>query len=262
MLVFLQQKDLAELPALQPSGWTDIVPYFEFYLSSPFCKPVKIVQNNVIVGLGNAILLGETGWLSHILVHPEKRNLGIGGEITRALVDILKGEKCSTLLLLATELGEPVYRKTGFQPELRYLFFRNGKAINDAPVLSAFSSGFESVICDMDRRISGENRQQLLIPHLNKAKLVIENNVVTGCYLPSLGEGLIIADTEHAGITLLNERHKTLQKTAVPETNLAAIAFLQKQSFEQFSQGTRMYLGKKIVWQPERLYSRVGGNLG
>jgi hypothetical protein len=259
----LSLSDLNNVKLIQPEGWPDIIPHFEFYLSSPFCIPIKAEYEGTIVGVGAAICHGETGWLAHIIVHAEKRNLGIGKSITQSLINILENKNCSTLLLLATALGEPVYKKAGFETDLKYLFFKHEKLKTQSVVpTSCYTNNYEASVLKLDRDVTGEDRSELLKPHLSSCELVVNGSAVRGCYFKTLGEGLILANDEEAGRALLNRKHEFLAKVALPETNKAGISFLQQQGFEQFSHGMRMWRGKKLNWQSEKLYSRIGGNLG
>ena len=62
-----------------------------------------------IAAVGQGIVTGATGWLGNIIVGPDVRHRGLGTRITQELIDILHAQGCSTLLLIATALGEPVY---------------------------------------------------------------------------------------------------------------------------------------------------------
>src|SRR5688500_3639509 len=115
--------ELNDLIALQPEGWPDIRPHFQFYFNSSFCSPIKLVADKKIVGIGSCIYHRETAWLGHIIVHKEFRNQGIGTKITQALVERALEINSSTISLIATELGEPVYAKLGFRKESDYCFF-------------------------------------------------------------------------------------------------------------------------------------------
>ena len=72
---------------------------------------------------------------------------------------------------------------------------------------------------------------------------------------------MIIADHPDAGIVLMKMKYAAVSKAVLPSENEAGINFLLKSSFQEYSRGTRMYLGKRIQWHPEMLYSRIGGNL-
>ena len=44
-------EDIDELKELQPDGWPDITPKMNFYIQSPFCKPIKILSGRRIAGI-------------------------------------------------------------------------------------------------------------------------------------------------------------------------------------------------------------------
>jgi hypothetical protein len=116
---------------------------------------------------------------------------------------------------------------------------------------------------ELDAQISGEDRARLLAPHLETAKITVDQNHLTGYYLPSLGEGLIVAETPEAGAALMSEKYRGGEARAVlPQENEAGISFLSKNGFIQFLTGSRMHLGAEITWQPSKIYNRIGGNLG
>src|SRR4051812_12704318 len=124
----LQPGDLPALAALQPSDWGSILPPHEFYLSSPFCFPQKFLIDDAIVGIGTRVAHADSAWLGHIIVHPDHRRKGIGEFITKTLMDGALTGTCDLLFLTATDIGEPVYRKLGFEIETEYLFYKDVNA--------------------------------------------------------------------------------------------------------------------------------------
>lgn len=255
--------DLKDIKSLQPPDWPDIIPYFQFYLNAGFCFPIKCVNNNELLGVGASIVHGRTGWLAHIIVHPSQRNNGIGTKITEKLIDSLRHSGCETLLLVATRLGEAVYKKLDFKKDGDYVFFRDGKIPEAAKSLIVdFKTDYEKELLALDLSVSGETRARVLQPHIHTARLFVRDGKVNGFFMPSLGDGLIIADTPDAGIELLREKLQHTHINILPEANEQANEFLIKNGFTEFRRGIRMWLGKKLHWQPEKIYSRIGGNMG
>lgn len=164
----LELNDLNLITELQPSDWQNIMPTIEFYIASNFCFPIKVVNNGKIVGIGTAIVRDDIAWLAHIIVHPEYRNQGIGGLITTFLVESLKSKKCRTIYLIATALGEPVYRKIGFETETEYLLFKDVKITEPvSDKITQFSENFKKQVIDLDFKVSKENRALQLEEHLS-----------------------------------------------------------------------------------------------
>jgi GNAT superfamily N-acetyltransferase len=256
--------DLDAVAGLQPDGWPDIFPSIKYYCKSDFCFPLKATLAGKVVGIGTAIIHGSTAWLAHIIVSPTHRNAGIGSAITKALIDLSHRNSCRSLLLVATTLGEPVYKKFGFEVETKYLFFDHGISPppEASPEISAFQKPLEGPLFELDRVASGEDRKKLLCEHLNNTLVVVENNLLKGFYVPTLGEGLIIADSPAAGLALMKLRMASTKKFCIPILNQDALNFLSQHGFAEYRRASRMILGEKVIWNGSKIYSRIGGNLG
>jgi hypothetical protein len=166
-------------------------------------------------------------------------------------------------LLVATQLGAPVYRKSGFEVESEYVFYKDGAMPTEIPkgIVRCTDEYFAEVL-KLDEKISGEIRTQLLELHRDNCWVKIVDHEVDGFYCPALGDGLIIAQSPATGLELMVMRGQCETKFIIPEQNTAATDVLIKHGYQPFLRGTRMRLGKKILWRPEGLFNRIGGNLG
>ncbi len=258
--------DLDEIRKLQPEGWPDIVPEFEFYVRKKFCYPMKAISDNEIVGVGSLIVFGKTGWLAHIIVGKDYRNTGIGYQITEKLLIDGNNRSVETFLLIATELGLPLYKKAGFGVVSEYMYFRRDdpwKGFRMSPDIIPYEETQRSKIFEMDERVSGENRRSLLADHLKNTLICVEDNLPTGFYMPGLGEGMILAVTTEAGLELMKVKYAKADKAVLPAENHAGVDFLKQNGFTlSDTRGTRMIMGKDIDWKPEQVFSRIGGNYG
>lgn len=261
----LQYEDITYIEALQPPGWGDIRPNFEYHLQSPICDPLKVVIDDKIVGVGTTIRHTDTAWLAMIIVHPAYRNRGVGKAITKALIESLDEKHFKTIQLDATDLGYPVYLQNGFEVQAEYLHFKCENCNRDqavSPFIVPFHEQYRKDMLEMDKRISGEGRASTLELYISTSFLFIENDIVQGFYIPSLYDGVIIAENDKAGIELMKLRLKTKQIASVPADNIAAIEFLRSQSFEYVRTSRRMIRGEGRQWKPEGLFNRISGALG
>ena len=155
----LTSNDLELLHELQPPDWNPLALVFDFYLRADFCFPIKYTERGAIAGIGATIIHKHTAWLEHIIVHNEHRNKGIGGIVTKALIDQANKSGIQTVLLLATSLGEPVYKKHGFIKEMDYLFFKTDQDIsfNNSYTISSFEEKFIFELLQLDKDVSGED---------------------------------------------------------------------------------------------------------
>jgi hypothetical protein len=257
--------DIPLLEELQPPGWGDIRFNFQYHTQSPICDPVKAVIDNKIAGVGTTIRHSDTAWLAMIIVHPGYRNLGAGKTITRALIDSLDADLFKTIYLDATDLGYPVYLKSGFEVQTEYMHFKCEQYNRDQPVSTSiipFHEQYRNEILEMDKRVSGEGRADTLNLYITTSFLFIGNNKMLGFYIPALYDGLIIAENEAAGIELMKLRLKTKQFASVPVGNKAALEFLRNHPFEYVRTSRRMIRGEGRHWNPEGLFNRISGALG
>jgi GNAT superfamily N-acetyltransferase len=258
--------DLNEIRKLQPEGWPDIVTDFKFYIDSAFCSPIKTVLGDRIVGIGVTIIFGESAWIAHIIVDKEFRKRGIGTRIVEELLNNLRAYFIDTYMLVATEIGKPLYEKAGFKVVSEYCYFQRETPWNDQKIsrnVVPYTSEHYSEIIELDKKISGENRESLLFDYLNGSKVFFKDNSVKGYYIPDLGEGLIIADAISAGLELMKIKYSRIDKAVIPAENSAGISFLKQNGFVKTPTiGTRMAFGGDLKWNPDKIFSRIGGNFG
>ena len=261
----IEHSDINTLTELQPEGWPNIVPYFEFYCSSDFCFPIKVIEENKIIGIGTTIIHNDVAWLAHIIVHPESRKKGIGQLITQTLVDSTEENRIETVYLIATDLGAPVYTKLGFETETEYLFFKNLSFEQNLTVhknIAPFGEEHRDQIQKIDRKVSGEERVFHIENYFPNAYVYCEGKNVEGYYLPTFGEGLIIATTASAGVELMKFRLRSNEHAVFPVDNLYATTFLYQNNYKEIKTAKRMRLGKERTVQLQNIYNRIGGNLG
>ena len=68
-----------------------------------------------IIGVGGAFVYKNVASLGYLGVLPEYRGVGIGTVIFKALLQSAINLGCETVMLYASDLGEPIYKKFGFQ---------------------------------------------------------------------------------------------------------------------------------------------------
>ena len=260
----LNSLDLPQLHSLQPDGWMPIVPYYEFYIATRYCYPVKCLVDNHIAGIGSSIEHQGTAWLAHIIVHPHYRRQGIGTVITRTLMDhLLKGRRMRSVHLVATPMGAPLYQQLGFIRVSDYIFLRGGKTSSDpeAPI-EVYIPDFKNAGLIMDCEASSEDRSALLEPHWSNACFITNDGRLTGFYMPALGEGYILATSQESGLALLRRKHSNGATGVIPEENRHAVSYLEANGFSEYRRGVRMSYGEPLSWIPQRIYGRIGGNVG
>jgi hypothetical protein len=262
-LTAFTKSDIDDLPGLQPADWNDLRIFYRYYLRHPgFCVPKKITENKKLIAIGTIIFHSSVAWLAHIVVDENSRNHGVGKFLTEELLNIIPSS-FKTISLLATPLGEPVYRKIGFKIQGDYNFYRiiNKPEYPVSPSVIPFGKIHSEEIFALDAMASGENRSSRLMEFLDDA-WIYSDRMVRGFFLPSFGEGLIISGDKEAGIELMKKRISINDTAVIPALNISATEFFVKNKFEEYRTAKRMWMGTEIHWQPEMIFNRVSGQVG
>ena len=260
----LTKKDLPHISYLSPPNWNyDISIPFDFYLTRDYCIPLKLLDSDLVIGVGNVIMFGDTAWLSQIIVANDYRGKGLGTMITSALLASIPSH-IHTVQLIATDLGFPIYQKLGFTIVDEYLFYSVESRIfptvlNPVP----FEINYIDQLFDLDYRISGEKRNALFSQKiLDTTRLYFKDATLVAYSMPDLGETLIVSEDWNTGIDLLKEHLNKKKKIVFPSTNRFAADWMEKNNFKTNRKAYKMSLGQKINPRLECIYNRIGGNLG
>jgi len=262
----MKRSDIPMLNGITPVSWNSPVEHIlDRYFTSPFFHPLIAEIGDEIAGIGHLIITGNTGWLGNIIVRKKFKNQGIGKIITEQLISL--DENCTSLLLIATEEGYPLYSKLGFQSSHHYLFYHEG-AIDRSEsgnVQHAIEKDYPGIL-DLDMEVTGEYRQALLKPFLASAVIckTKDNQEVRGYYLMGFGDGLIVARDQESGLNLLKYKlyHHPEKQLCIPESNVVARNFLEQHTYKQYLKVPRMYMRSEVKWNPEMIFSRASGYTG
>jgi GNAT superfamily N-acetyltransferase len=265
-------EDLPILDSLQPEGWRSIRKPFLLYLDKPFCFPMKAVVNDSPVGTGAAIVLGDKAWLAHIIVSAPMRRKGVGSFIVDSLLSFLTKERnCTAVSLIATDLGHPVYVRAGFKDQMEYTFYEIPEEKHPSEIVTPdttpagvrpFSPDDTGAVSSLFKEIYGEDRYELVRDSLPRAFVFDSNSRIQACYLPGVGEGVILAEHEKAGTALLETKRALQQRFVVPTANSRGRELISAFGGKEIRRAMRMVYGTPYPWQPEAIYSRFGGNFG
>ena len=259
--------DLACISQLQPDGWEDITEFFEVYVEADYCLPLKIEDNNRVVALGSLILHRETAWLAHIIVDARMRRKGLGLAVTEELIRLAEKNGRNVQLLIATQLGAPLYECAGFRHSCDYVFYQEsaGGVYDVPPQIRVLEPGDFSQLLELDQRASGEDRSAVLSRYgtIGWVYTCSEGKVIRGFFLPNLGEGTVVAQDAEVGTALMELRLAKAQAAPVlPAGNLAANSFLRGSGLKIKRSATRMVRNGNDPLKQDMVFNRIGGHLG
>jgi len=69
-----------------------------------------------LVAVGGVVRFGTFAWLGLMAVHPARQGRGLGRTIAEEAIGWALGQGCSTVFLIATPAGAPLYSRLGFVP--------------------------------------------------------------------------------------------------------------------------------------------------
>lgn len=263
----LSLDEIHKINGFAPPDWnTDLSLTFGLHFGQPNFFPIAAEVNGELAGCANGILNGHAGWLGNIIVLPEYRGHGIGTALTHYLVDFFFSKGCTTQLLIATNLGEPIYRKCGFRKVAEYIFLNspdNPSVLPEEGMRLCRSEDHDKIF-RIDYSVTAEDRHIFLNQYLASG-CVHESSKgkVNGFFLPELSQGAILAENNEAGLGLLAQKiNRGCNKIVIPEQNHAALTFLTDHGYKEISRAPRMVLGSDLNWQPACIYSRGSGYSG
>jgi hypothetical protein len=204
--------------------------------------------------------------------YPERA--GLGGTITTAVCTDLEGRGCRTLLLLASRLGEPVYRRLGFEAPTSYRVYEPPETDVRATEPSAgarirrLEASDLAALEVLDRRATGEDRSHLIRAVMDDGGRVVvgPDGVVRAFELdPAWGGHPLIAPdpTDAYALLVATAADGPFRRRAVvPDENAPAIAHLESRGWQHTRSLTRMIRGEPLPWQPTWLWGNFNFALG
>jgi ribosomal protein S18 acetylase RimI-like enzyme len=259
--------EINKLQNFPPEDWRmDLPKFISFHLGSSYFYPIVAEIENEIVGFGNGILNGKTGWIGNIIVLPEYRGQGIGHLLTTHLVEYFTSKGCTSQLLIASEMGKNIYSRIGFRTVSTYEVYQKNEELFELKQSTAIRPIKQKdipAVKKLDLRATAEKRSRFIERFFKTAYVYESEEEISGFYLPNLGGGFIAAENPEAGLELIKFRlRKTPTNAVVPSENEIAINFLENEGFQKIRNMPKMVLGKNLPWNPELIYNRGAGYCG
>ena len=263
-----EKENAVIISTLFPKDWNfDFEKFISLHIDQKYFKGFTLSANNEPIGFGNLLIFGEVGWIGNIVVKKVFRGRGLGTSITSHLIETGKETGVKTFILIATKLGESLYKNIGFRTELNYEFYKRSESLKKFEISRnirvASKADFQKII-DLDFAVTREKRNKFIELFLFGTKLVYNSTgKLKGFFIENLENGLIIAIEPDYGLELLKVKlNNNEQSIVIPETNLIAKDFLIKNGYKNYMNAPRMILGKKYNWKSEYVFSRGAGYCG
>jgi GNAT superfamily N-acetyltransferase len=256
--------------AVREGGWGDRRPELEFYVRHPPCHPFVAETDGTIVGTALATCSDRIGWLGLVFVAPAMRGRGLGAALTRTALEFMTSLGCRSVLLAASELGQPIYDRLGFVVDGAYAIWTGARSSAATTQTEArvrrLTPDDLSAVAELDRRVTGEDRGQT-IGAMGEGWVLADRGRVHGYALRTpWGLGPAIAEDVTTGQALVDLllAHASASPTTiiVPTANATAHEHLVARGFVVQRELPRMRLGDPVSWQPSRIWAIYNFALG
>jgi len=265
--------------AVLAGNWGDRTLFFRFAAASDACRPFVAEADGAIVGTGVGAIHGPIGWVGAIFVAPEARRRGLGAALTTAVVETLEAAGCRTLVLVATELGRPMYERMGFEMQTTYrtieapgLAYDGARPVDGASgTIGAFRTDDLDALAGLDAVVTGEDRRHLFAAFASPESarcLVGDDGGVRGFVVRApWGGGATIAPDPDDAIRILEAR----RRAAGPERRVRAgllaenregLRHLGSLGWTDAWAAPRLVRGAPLDWHPEAIWGQFNHALG
>jgi predicted N-acetyltransferase YhbS len=226
-----------------------------------------------IVGTGIASAHGPVGWVGTIFVARDRRQEGLGGLLTRTVIDDLESRGCRTLVLIATDAGRPLYERLGFEVQVSQARF-TAPGLPPAEIddgIQPFEPRMLPELVALDRSATAEDRSVLIERLADGATtrvVVGDDRFVRAFVIRSPWGGVsLIAPNPADGLRLLEWRRRQAEPghavyAGLPDSDDDRRALLLSNGWTPAGAGTRMLRGEPLAWHPDWIWGSFNGALG
>ena len=249
--------------------------FFDFAVRQPNCDAFVADLDGELVGTGVGTANGLAGWVGTIFVDGSHRGGGLGRALTTAVIERLESRGCSTLVLVATSLGRPIYERLGFDVQSWYVIHEAAGVAGDGASgrIRPVNTSDLDAMAALDRAATGEDRSDLLAALVRASDdggwtLHAEGGELDGFVLrPPWGGGATIARTFDAATDVLQHRRERAGperrvRAGVLAENVAGIDWLLATGWSEAWRAVRMARGAALDWRPEMIWGQFNFALG
>src|SRR5690349_11198836 len=167
----LVESDIPSAMALkEAAGWNQTEADWRRLLSLEPNGCFGAVREGRLVGTTTTTIYDELAWIGMVLVDSQHRRQGIATKLMNMALDYLNG-KVKTIKLDATEFGQPVYEKFGFEVESKVERWAGAAVSISRSVQTQTVMGHEMVreLLNLDRLAFSADRSELLDKLIDEA---------------------------------------------------------------------------------------------
>ncbi len=257
--------------AILADEWGDRRAWFEYVVASPTVHGFVAEADGEIVGTGVAALHGPVAWIGTIWVRSTSRGRGLGAALTEAAMDAAEAAGCVTQLLVATDVGRPLYERLGFRIHTWYRTMeRQGVDGSPPRTVRPFEADDLQAMVDLDRLATGEDRGAALAAFAAPAttRVLVDQDTLRGFVVRApWGGGATVAGSVDDALALLDARlaaagsQRTVRCGILLENDAGARA-LEASGWTEAWRAPRLIRGHALDWDPTMLWGQFNHAMG
>ncbi|WP_307471178.1 GNAT family N-acetyltransferase [Cytobacillus purgationiresistens] len=271
-IVQLNEEDIPGLITLSDSvGWDYDKEEIHTILSSGFIYGHKSEQGEIVSSAAVIQYDSVLASVGMVIVHNGFRRMGLANELMEKCIHTVSDRM--PIMLIATEEGEPLYKKIGFttvasvQKHLCHRFEPIPLAIEHNQSLEIYTNSDFSALHQLDRLAFGGSRETFLEKRIDQAEeciLLKENNRIIGYGMAvrapaTLKIGSIVAPHSDAALLIIGKLAQNRKETLrldIPSDQKNLSARLAPYGFQKVNEPpVMMFNGLKMPERNRTLYA-------
>ncbi len=265
---FLTAADLPEAVDLSTlAGWNQTAEDWAMLLDLAPQSCFAIEMEGQVAATCTLICYGaRLAWLGMVLTRPEFRGRGFARSLVETALAFADRQGVRSVLLDATDMGRPVYRKLGFQDQQDIERWARGGPPAEWPEPPAAPSSIADIPL-LDERVYLADRSRLLTSLIARGAVFHSAN---GFLLARPGRlasflGPCVADSAEAAASMIGQCFNSRPSSwfwDLLHANERAAALAERFGFERVRRLTRMVRGEQILCRAANLWATAGFELG
>jgi predicted N-acetyltransferase YhbS len=261
--------------AVLRSGWGDRRVKLAWVAGHAACRAFVAEAGGVIVGTGVTTVNGPVGWIGTIWVEPAWRGRGLGRALTLATIEAAEAAGCSTLVLVATAAGQPLYERLGFRIQTQYRIVETpglgGGDHGGVPRVRSFHETDLPAILGLDAAATGEDRAHVLTdfaaPDTTRCVERPDGSIGGFIVRAPWGGGATVAPDPDDALAILHARRLASTpdrrvRAGLLAVNTAGLERLLADGWVDAWHAPRMIRGEMPAWQPAAIWGQFDHAIG
>jgi predicted N-acetyltransferase YhbS len=259
--------------AILRSGWGDRRTKMRWVVGHAGCRPLVAEADGAVVGTGVTTINGPVAWIGTIWVEPAWRGRGLGTALTRATIAAAEAAGCTTLVLVATAEGQPLYERLGFEVQTRYRILE-APGVEPGPTdprIRPYAPADLPSMTVLDAAATGEDRAHLLAafagPETTHCLARADGSLGGFILRPPWGGGATIAPDPDDALAILQARRVRSGpgkrvRAGLLEANIAGADRLLAAGWTDSWQAPRLVRGRMPDWHPDAIWGQFDHAMG